>query len=171
MSRFRHPFPFRAFLSHSGGDRNLATALKTRLEAVGVELYLAEHDLQPGRLLSTKVQQAIERSHCVVVLLTPAAADSAFVQQEIGYAIKCERPVIRLVDPSVPHTKLGMLEGREYIRLDPKNPEAAINDAEAYLTKLKDEKEWRDIGVAAIVFGALVVLFSGEGSGGALPAS
>lgn len=168
---FRHPFPFRAFLSHSSGDRAVATALKERLEAVGVELYLAEHDLQPGRLLSAKVQQAIERSHCVVVLLTPAAADSAFVQQEIGYAIKCERPVIRLVDPSVPHAKLGMLEGHEYIHLDPTNPDQAISDAERYLTTLKDKKEWRDLGVAVIVIGALVVLSSGgDGASGTLSA-
>lgn len=104
-------------------------------------------NLETNRLLSAKVQQAIERSHCVVVLLTPAAADSAFVQQEIGYAIKCERPVICLVDSSVPDAKLGMLEGREYIHFGSHEPGQAISDAETYLTKLKDEKEvarhWR----------------------------
>ena len=104
---------FQAFLSHSTRDQALVDQIKERVVAAGVRrLYLAEHDPHPGRLLSQKVQEAIDRSHAVVLLLTPNSYDSAFVHQEVGYAIKGRKIVIPLVDPLVPHEALAMLEGR-----------------------------------------------------------
>jgi hypothetical protein len=162
---FVSPFPFRAFLSHSNADADLTSALRERLEGVGVELYLAEHDVRPGTLLSEKVQRAIARSHALIVLLTKVAADSAFVQQEIGYGLSCGVPVVPLVELHVPPSKLAMLEGREYIVLDRANPEKALNDAESYLNKLKGKKEWKDLGLTFMVIGAIIFLISGEGGG------
>ena len=165
-------FPFRAFLSHSSGDGELVTALDERLRGIGIDLYLAEHDVRPGTPISKKVRDAIERSHAVVVLLTTAAADSAFVQQEIGYALSCDRPVIPLVEARVPRNKLAMLEGREYLELDTKNPERAFRDAERYLTKKKARKELGDALVGfAVVSCLLYLLASGEAGAPSLPSA
>lgn len=163
---FAHPFPFRAFVSHSSRDSELVIALHERLHAVGIELYLAEHDVRPGSALSAKVQSAIERSHTVIVLLTENAANSAYVQQEIGYALRCGRPVIPLVEARVSKDSLAMLEGCEYIPLDPSDPAKAFKDAEAYLERLKSQKEWKDLAVALMVIGGVIFLMSGGQSGG-----
>jgi hypothetical protein len=165
---FAHPFPFRVFLSHSSKDIDLVATLHDRVRGVGIDLYLAEHDVRPGALLSTKVQSAIERSHAVIVLLTEAAANSAYVQQEIGYALRCDRPVVPLVEAGLPVGSLAMLQGREFIPLNPADPVKGFEDAEKYLERLKDRKEWRDLAVALVVIGGIIFLTSGENGGASL---
>lgn len=157
-------FPFRAFLSHSSEDGALAKSMQQHVRAIGVELYLAEHDPQPGKQLSMKIRRAIERSHVVLVLLTKAGVASPYVQQEIGYALRCDLPVIPLVERGVPLEKLAMLQGLEYIEVDPSNPDTALHDSSKYLGRLKEKRDRTD-AVAFIVIGALIFLW-GTGKGG-----
>jgi hypothetical protein len=162
---------FQAFISHSSADARLVAALRTHASGLGIGIYLAEHDLHPGRHLSRKVQQEIERSHAVVVLLTHAAANSAYVQQEIGYALRCRKEVIPLVERGLPNEKLAMLQGLEHIELDPSNPDAAFERARMYLEQLKDRKDSVDTALALLLIAGLIYLWStGEAGLPAAPA-
>jgi len=116
------------FLSHSNRDAVWVHAVNTQLEKLGITVYLAEHDLQPGRPLDVKLQRQIDLCDAIVVLLTETAAVSPIVREEIGYAIKAGRLVVPLVAPSVAQDPalLGMLNGREYIRFDIDNPEEGL---------------------------------------------
>ncbi len=163
-------FWFRAFVSHSSRDEALVRALQDNAAGLGIEIYLAEHDLRPGHQLSTKIQREIERSHAVIVLLTTAAADSSYVQQEIGYALKARRYVIPLVERGLSADKLAMLQGKEYIELDPEDPDAAMQKAGVYLESLKDRKDFIDAALATVVVVGLIYLWS-SGEGGLAPPS
>ena len=55
-------------------------------KAMGVDVYVAEHDVRPGESLATKVKELIQVSDAMVVLLTPHGLSAPYVQQEIGFA-------------------------------------------------------------------------------------
>lgn len=112
------------FFSHSNRDAVWVHAVNTQLEKLGITVYLAEQDLQPGRLLDVKLQRQIDLCDAMVVLLTEAAAVSPIVREEIGYAIGAGKLVVPLVAPAVAQNPalLGMLNGREYILFDIESP-------------------------------------------------
>jgi TIR domain len=55
------------FLSHATADSPLAARIRNHVEETGkATVYLAELDVQPGRLLADKVQAEIRRSDATV---------------------------------------------------------------------------------------------------------
>ncbi len=127
----------KVFLSHSGGDAEVASMFRNQAAAAGMEVYLAEHDVQPGGSLAGKIRTAIRQSDAIVVLLTKSGAASAYVHQEIGVAIEAGRLVIPIVERGV--STLAMLGGIEYISLDTAHPEGAIRDLTRFLTGLAEK--------------------------------
>lgn len=67
--------------------------------------------------LPQKIRELIEESDWVVALITKESVESPWVHQEIGYAIG-RRPLIALVEVGVEQSRLGFLQGKEYITLD-----------------------------------------------------
>jgi hypothetical protein len=124
----------RVFLSHSSGDAVAVALFHGQAAAMGVDVYLAEHDVQPGELLAEKVKNAIQGRDAVVVLLTRAGATSKYVNQEIGVALAAGVPVVPVVERGV--EDLAMLEGREYIAFDPLHPEGALRDLTTILMRM-----------------------------------
>ena len=74
------------FLSHSTADLDHVILVSRQIEALGIDVYLAEHDPKPGTSIAQKVDEALKRSGAVVVLITTTSVNSAYVQQEIGLA-------------------------------------------------------------------------------------
>ena len=100
--------------------------LREHLDSLGVDLYLAEHDPQPGFSVADKVIAAIERSDAVVVLLTEAGATAPFVQQEIGAARHAAKLIVPIVQEGVDIRMLAMLSGLERINVDFARPAEAL---------------------------------------------
>jgi nucleoside 2-deoxyribosyltransferase len=82
---------------------------------MGAEVYLHEEHSEPGMNLADKLTQAIGSCDAVIVLITANAAPSSYVNQEIGVAIGKQIPIIPLVEVGIPHERLAMLQGLEYI--------------------------------------------------------
>jgi hypothetical protein len=114
------------FLSHSMKDGPAVEMLRDHLDSLGVDLYLAEHDPQPGVSVVSKVIAAIERSDAVVVLLTEAGATAPFVQQEIGAARHADKLIVPIVQEGVDTRMLAMLAGLERIDVDFARPAEAL---------------------------------------------
>jgi len=132
----------KVFLSHSSGDAEVVNMFRNQAVAAGVEVYLAEHDVQAGESLAMKVRSAIRRSDAIVVLLTKSGAASAYVHQEVGVAVEAGKPVIPIVETGV--SSLAMLGGIEYISFDPAHPEGAIRDLTSLLTRLAEQMRRED---------------------------
>lgn len=125
----RAPSPrVEVFLSHSCDDLQHVALVKRQIEALGVDVYLAEHDLRPGTSIAAKVQEAIKRCHAVVVLITGNSIDSSFVQQEVGIARAFEKPVVPIVENAVDISRLGILREVEYLELDLRQPRGSAGE-------------------------------------------
>lgn len=147
---------YNVFLSHSGADQKWVQRIADNARRMDINVYMYEHDVQPGTLIAEKVQSAIENCHALVVLLTPNSEYSPYVQQEIGFARAKDKPVIPLVQPGVSQRCLAMLEGVEYIPFNLDNPEVALSRLLGYLGRLKEVRE-RDQAIL-MGLGALFLL-------------
>ncbi len=154
---------YKVFLSHSTRDRGLVIALANLFSKLGVEVSVAEWSLTPGERLDKKVFTEIDQSDCMVVLLTGKGMRSNWVHQEIGYALKSNKPLIPLVEKGINSKDLGSLEGKEYIEYDPLQPEQAMMRLSTYAQSLKLKKQEKEkTMLVAGAFIALLLLLSGE---------
>jgi hypothetical protein len=100
--------------------------LAEHMDSLSVDLYLAEHDPQPGVNIADKITAAIARFDAVVVLLTEAGATAPFVQQEIGAARQADKLIVPIVQEGVDTRTLAMLDGLERIDVDFARPSEAL---------------------------------------------
>lgn len=153
---------YKVFISHSTSDRGLIIYLANLLNKFGVKSFVAEWYLTPGEPLDKKVFSQIDKSDCVVALLTRNGIRANWVQQEIGYSLKQDKPVIPIVEKGV--RDIATLQGKEYIEYDPYKYQEALIKLSTFVKSLKLKKEEKEkallVLVALLVF---VLLFSGKG--------
>lgn len=114
------------FLSHSMSDGSHVSVVQRQIEALGVDVYLAEHDPQPGTSIAARVERALRQSDAVVFLITTNSIDSAYVHQEVGLARAHGKPIVPLVDRRVNKARLGLLSEVEWLEIDLDDPAEAL---------------------------------------------
>lgn len=147
---------YTVFVSHSMQQEDLGVVYEAAHQAFhrDIRCYIAERDWQFGKSLPVKIERAIRNCDCFVAFWTWGGSHSAFVNQEIGYARALGKPRILVVERGVPLK--GFDIDKEYIELDRRKPLTAIRVLNAYLDKLKSEKEEKD--AALFVFGTIGLL-------------
>lgn len=135
--------------------------VKTDIETTGrARVYLAEEDVQLGAMVTAKVQAAIRRSDAVVVLITHQSETSAWVNHEIGYALR-DKLVIPLVEIGVDMNRFGMLGGYEYAKFEPTNPREAILALNELVLRKAGQKDMQQLITILLLVGLLVILAYG----------
>ena len=88
---------FRVFLSYSLDPAEMALAwrLQTLAAAHGIEMYVPQHGTGGAATGAVPVQRAIDRTDCVLAIITTAA--SQMVQHELRYALEHQKLVIPIV--------------------------------------------------------------------------
>lgn len=155
---------YKVFISHSTQDRGLVISLANLLSKFGLKVSVAEWYLAPGERIDKKVFGQIQRSDCVIALLTQNGIRSNWVEQEIGYSLHRNKPVIPIVEKGIDSKDLAALHGREYIEYDPSQPQQALIKTSTYVKSLKLKKEKQE--KTLLVLGGLLaflLLLSGEG--------
>lgn len=155
---------YRVFISHSARDQGLVISLANLLSKFEVEVSVAEWYLDPGEHIDKKVFEQIEGSNCVVALLSRNGIRSNWVQQEIGYSLKCKKLIIPLVEKGIDSKDLAVLQGREYIQYDSQEYQQALNKLSTHVKSLKLKKEEQE--KTLLVLGGLLaflLLISGGG--------
>ena len=117
----------KVFLSHAIADKDLILALKKRCSKNGLQLLIAEHSIGLNKTITEKIELMIKDSAVALFLLTANGDESKFVQQEIGYVQSIKKPALYIVQKGKQVT--GFAYGRDYIELDPENPDEAIKKA------------------------------------------
>lgn len=145
---------YRVFISHSAQDQGLVISLANLLSKFGVDVSVAEWYLTPGERVDEKVFEQIKKSDCIVALLTRNGMRSSWVQQEIGFSLQRDKPVIPMVEKGIEPKDLAALQGREYIEYDRYQYKQALSKLSTYVKSLKLKKE--DKEKALLVVGGLL---------------
>jgi nucleotide-binding universal stress UspA family protein len=110
--------------SHSQTDEPLARKITAALQKAGLEVWDDEVEIFPGENWAEKVAQALRESEAMVVLLTPDALDSKWVDRDIDYALSEKRFRQRLITvlaaspEKLPEEKIpGILQRLKIVKL------------------------------------------------------
>lgn len=91
------------FISHSHNNEMFARKVASFLEDQGLDVWEASNEIFPGDNWAAKISQGLQESNAMVVLLTPDAVKSIWVQRDVEYALGAqeysERLIPVLVDP------------------------------------------------------------------------
>ena len=77
---------YAVFISHSSHDRWIARVIAEKIQAIGVETWIDEKDLEGGDVLAERVLQGIEACTEAVILVSEHSVRSHWVTFEAGAA-------------------------------------------------------------------------------------
>ena len=89
--------PVEVFLSHSHHDRAMAGRVAEVLCAHGVSVWLSETNIIGAQQWHDEIGAALKRCDWFIVLLSPEAASSKWVQRELRYALEDDRYNNRII--------------------------------------------------------------------------
>ena len=139
------------FVSHSTKDisGDVGEVCKI-LEKCKIKSFVADRDAPVGKSLPQEIKKAIEESELFLVFLTKNSRDSPWVNQEIGYALGKEVPVIPLKKGRI--KVKGLIESAKYVQMHD-NPLDMVNEI---FSRLKDKPLSQTAQAAILAFiGAL----------------
>jgi len=100
----------KVFISHATKqDGTRAMSLTNSLEAIGCGCWIAPRDVPAGAEWNKTVLRAVEGSAIFLLLVSHAAAESAFVQAEVHRALDCRLHVLQvMLDTDVDAASIDM---------------------------------------------------------------
>lgn len=110
---------YRFFLSYRREEQRFAQQVSKFLQSAGHEA-ITDINLPTGKDFWQEIQKSIQRVHFFIPVLTPITWESVSVQQEIGYALASNVPVLPIVIGKVPK-RLGMITQVQAVVISPKN--------------------------------------------------
>ena len=103
----------RLFLSYSHADDDVAQRLAAGLAAQGHALWY-DRDLRPGERWLQRLARAVRDCAALLVLMSPAAERSPWVEMELAIALRHDRPVLPLALKGHHFDTLAHLQGVDF---------------------------------------------------------
>jgi hypothetical protein len=82
------------FISYARRDSAFAIGLATRLRDCGLDVWVDQLDIKIGDRWDRAIQQALESSRVLVVVLSPASVASDNVMDEVNFAIEEKKTIV-----------------------------------------------------------------------------
>lgn len=123
----------KVFVSHSMKDQSILQGIKNTLNAHGIELFIAEHEIDMQNSITEKIKGMIESSNVALILLTRNGIKSGFVREEIGYLEAKKIPSLIIFEKGVEKEYGGFKFGHDYIELDSDYPDMTIEKVKRVL--------------------------------------
>jgi hypothetical protein len=93
---FWKPGMVRLFISHKDRHKAKANALASALEGYGISSFVAHDTIEPTREWRKEIMRGLETMEAMLVFLTDDFHESPFTNQEVGYALGANKPIISL---------------------------------------------------------------------------
>lgn len=107
---------FRLFISHKDSQKHQAVELKKSLAQRGVTCFVAHEDIEPTQLWQDEIERALSTMHAMTCLLSSDFHASNWTDQEIGFALGRNVPVLPVKLGAHPYGFIGRIQaipGRE----------------------------------------------------------
>ena len=95
----------RIFLSHGNSETAFARQMAQKLTKAGLKVWFDEMELPTGENWAKAIGKALDKSNAMVVLLSPDATKSGWINRDIEYAITTPRFQGRLFPVMVKPTR------------------------------------------------------------------
>ena len=77
-----------AFVSYAREDSAFALKLGADLKKAGAGVWIDQIDIEPGQEWDSAIEEAVEKSSSMLVILSPASVGSKNVRDGISFALK-----------------------------------------------------------------------------------
>jgi hypothetical protein len=101
---------FRVFLSHKAEVKKETALLKQALKPYGVSSFVAHEDIHPTKEWQDEIENALSSMDAFVALLTPDFHESAWTDQEVGFAFARRVPLISVKLGKDPYGFIGKFQ-------------------------------------------------------------
>jgi hypothetical protein len=102
---------FRVFLSHKSEVKKETALLKEALADFGISAFVAHQDIEPTEEWQREIEAALATMQGFVALLTPQFNESAWTDQEVGFAVCRGVPVVAVRMGRDPYGFIGRFQG------------------------------------------------------------
>ena len=82
------------FVSYARADSAFVLKLGADLKSTGANVWIDQIDIKPGQEWDSAIEEAVEKSPWMLVILSPACVASKNVRDEIAFALKKEKRII-----------------------------------------------------------------------------
>ncbi|MBI3759206.1 MAG: toll/interleukin-1 receptor domain-containing protein [Deltaproteobacteria bacterium] len=123
------------FISYSRRDADLAKAVESALERLGLKAFNPASDMRAGDDWRKSIQAAIKRSDALIMLVgSPHNLSTSWTSYEIGIAEALGKRIMVLLPSRFPVAELpAEVRSVQVVDFDPKAPERAARDIAARL--------------------------------------
>ena len=138
-----------AFISHSSKDKTkYVYELRDYMIEHGCKIWLDEDNILTGDNILSEIKKGIEKSLCVILVLTEDFFNSNWTSLEIGMALSDSAiqiiPVIAGVPKSFVAEKLPLLLNKKYLYLEQKNIATCAKTLLLDITNLRERRKKTD---------------------------
>jgi hypothetical protein len=133
---------FDVFISYHRGDAEFVAALTSELEKRNVTVWFDHHQIKPGDIFASVLEQALRQVRCVVIVVTPGSVQSRWVRNEYYRALTLDSQTVdgvRLIavvaDDAEPP---GFLGDRDWV--DFRDPDRFAECVDRLVSGIKGER-------------------------------
>jgi hypothetical protein len=114
-ARIWKPGMVRLFLSHLNGVKVEVSRLKVSLSTYGVDCFVAHEDIEPSQAWHEEIEFALRSMDALCAVVTPGFNASKWTDQEVGFGLGRNVPVIAL---KCGHDPYGLLGKHQALNID-----------------------------------------------------
>lgn len=141
--------PIRVFISHSTAQVDDATKFRTALRRLGCDAFVAHKDIDPGTQWIGEIQDALASCDALVALVSKEFKTSDWCEQEVGWALGRDVPVVPVRIDITPYGLLGTIQACKW----PKTPTPAADLASEVMSILLKDTRTAAKTVESMVIG------------------
>lgn len=123
------PDNFRLFVSHLSGDKEAVHEIRHALLPRGISAFVAHDDITPNSEWQRVILAALSTCEAMAAYLTPSFHHSKWTDQEIGFALARDIPILGLRVGADPHGFMSSRQGLSALRQSPSQLGDSIVDA------------------------------------------
>lgn len=133
----------RVFISYSTKDKLLAGKIKDLLEVYGLEVFLAHEDIRPSADWQDVILRNLESTDIFIPIYTLSFKESAWADQESGYALAKGKKIIPLaINGFLPYGFLGVIQALNCNIEESNNSIAPLVDK--IIKEIKENTEFKE---------------------------
>ena len=104
----------KVFISHRDKDKKIATKISSQLKELGISSFVAHEDIKPTKEWQKEILKALQSMDLLLAYIGKEFFNSVYTNQEIGFALGSNIPIVSLKEDSPPEGFISILQAQRY---------------------------------------------------------